>query len=81
MWRYADLDVLQALPEKVNRAIPNDDEMSTVKTLDEIPARLVSAVDSLITHLDRSTKLRIENIPRPRIVYDRQVCWHLLVLQ
>ncbi|KAI0036656.1 asparagine synthase-domain-containing protein [Vararia minispora EC-137] len=55
---------LQAIPARVNRTLPSESERPFVTSLDEIPPQLSSAVDGLISRLDRSVRLRIENIPK-----------------
>jgi asparagine synthetase B (glutamine-hydrolysing) len=48
----------------VNRELPPiDTELPWLKSLDNVPEYLSSAVEDLIFHLDRSVALRVSNIP------------------
>ncbi|KAF9036442.1 hypothetical protein BDZ89DRAFT_1157526 [Hymenopellis radicata] len=51
-------------PAAVNVSVPPEDWPHTT-TLDVVPDHLVNAVDALISHLDKSVMLRVQNIPRP----------------
>ncbi|KAI0271497.1 asparagine synthase-domain-containing protein [Gloeopeniophorella convolvens] len=54
-----------ARPARVNRALPEGQlSPSLSQSLDFIPPFLATAVDDLISHLDRSVALRVRNIPR-----------------
>lgn len=55
----------------MNRTIPDDPER--IESLDRIPQHLSSAVDDLISHLDRSVMLRVRNIPRREYVSRRSL--------
>ncbi|KAH9846065.1 asparagine synthase-domain-containing protein [Lenzites betulinus] len=56
------VDVLFGQPKCVNRILPDDPPK--VKSLDCIPPHLTLPVDDLITELDRSVMLQVQNIPR-----------------
>jgi asparagine synthetase B (glutamine-hydrolysing) len=52
----------------VNRTLPAEDtELPQLQSLESIPAYISSAVEGLISHLDRSVALRVSNIPRQRV--------------
>ncbi|KAF8922342.1 asparagine synthase-domain-containing protein [Mucidula mucida] len=51
-------------PAAVNVSIPPEDWPHTT-TLDIVPNHLEDSVDDLISHLDKSVMLRVQNIPRP----------------
>ncbi|KAI9512621.1 asparagine synthase-domain-containing protein [Russula earlei] len=54
-----------ARPERVNRALPPiETKPPPLQSLDSIPRYLLSAMEDLISHLDRSVALRVSNIPR-----------------
>ncbi|KAI0321107.1 asparagine synthase-domain-containing protein [Amylostereum chailletii] len=53
-----------AIPEKVNLLIP-DPEPPLLESLDTVPDHLEYAVEGLISCLDASVRLRVENIPKP----------------
>jgi hypothetical protein len=40
-------------------------DLAQVETLDQIPTFFAQAVDDLISHLDRSVMLQVQDIPRP----------------
>ena len=46
---------------------PIDTELPRLQSLDNVPEYLSSAVEDLISHLDRSVALRVSNIPRRSI--------------
>ncbi|KAI0670083.1 asparagine synthase-domain-containing protein [Trametes maxima] len=61
--RSCDNDALPfAHPRSVNKLIPGHGPK--VESLDHIPPHLTTAVDDLIAGLDRSVRLRVQNIPR-----------------
>ena len=43
---------------------PIDSELPRLQSPDNVPEYLSSAVEDLIFHLDRSTALRVSNVPR-----------------
>ncbi|KAH9996543.1 asparagine synthase-domain-containing protein, partial [Russula vinacea] len=52
-------------PGRVNRVLPPiDTELPRLQSLDCVPEYLSSAVEDLISHLDRSVALRVSNISR-----------------
>ncbi|KAF4606907.1 hypothetical protein EYR38_000962 [Pleurotus pulmonarius] len=53
---------LFAVPSSVNTVLPSDDSPK-LASLDVIPPHLSQAVDDLIYQLDRSTRLRVRDIP------------------
>ncbi|KAL4268062.1 Asparagine synthetase domain-containing protein [Pleurotus pulmonarius] len=53
---------LFAIPSSVNTVLPSDD-FPELASLDVIPPHLSQAVDDLIYQLDRSTRLRVRDIP------------------
>lgn len=57
---------IQAIPEKVNLALPLDPPL--LEGLENIPEHLINAVDDLTYHLDKSVKLRTEDIPHHQCV-------------
>ncbi|KAI0082210.1 hypothetical protein K474DRAFT_1655557 [Panus rudis PR-1116 ss-1] len=50
-----------AAPSQVDRSLPPD--MPLVEGLDNVPEHLLAPVDDFIHHLDRSVKLRVQNVP------------------
>jgi asparagine synthetase B (glutamine-hydrolysing) len=70
----------------VNRTLPPVDiELPQLQSLESIPGYLSSAVEGLISHLDRSVALRVSDIPRrnagsPSINESRSVAAGVAVL-
>ncbi|KZV77010.1 hypothetical protein PENSPDRAFT_278247 [Peniophora sp. CONT] len=55
-----------AIPTRVNGTPPPTEHAEpTVRGVVEIPDHLAASVDELSSHLDRSVRLRVENIPEP----------------
>ena len=54
---------LKAEHRKVNTMLPSHDFVH-IETLDHIPDSLSQPVDDLISHLDRSTMQRVQDIPQ-----------------
>ena len=59
---FTAVNISQAEPAKVNTLIPGEDP-PRLQSLDEIPQFLEQTVDEFISHLDRSVRLRVQNIP------------------
>lgn len=58
---------MQAVPGRVNQDVP-EANLPQIHDLDTIPSYLQTPVDRLISKLDESVQLQVQNIPQRRYV-------------